>query len=124
VVLGPYTVAPQGLNWTVQITLTFGEPGPPFAPDFLPTRAAGRGRAWYRGDCHLHTVYSDRRRLPSEVAAGARAAKLDFIVSTDHNTSSSHAGAGPVSASGSRSPTTRRSLRSWRSAACRTAPCC
>src|SRR6266511_1091617 len=27
VVLGPYTVAPAGLNWTVQITLTFGERG-------------------------------------------------------------------------------------------------
>jgi hypothetical protein len=96
VVLGPYTVAPQGLNWTVQITLTFGEPGPAFVPDYPPTRAAGRGRAWYRGDGHLHTVYSDGRRLPSEVAAGARAAKLDFIVSTDHNTSSSHGVWGPL----------------------------
>src|SRR6266508_3331032 len=28
--------------------------------------------------------------LPAEVAAGARARKLDFIVSTDHNTSASH----------------------------------
>jgi hypothetical protein len=37
---------------------------------------------------HLHTVHSDGRRLPAEVAVGARAAKLDFIVSTDHNTSS------------------------------------
>src|SRR6266568_2404503 len=90
VVLGPYTVAPAGLNWTVQITLTFGERGPAFVPDFPPTRAKGRGRAWYRGDCHLHTVYSDGRRLPAEVAAGARARKLDFIVSTDHNTSASH----------------------------------
>src|SRR6266542_3819165 len=83
-------VAPAGLNWTVQITLTFGEWGPAFVPDFPPTRAKGRGRAWYRGDCHLHTVYSDGRRLPAEVAAGARARKLDFIVSTDHNTSASH----------------------------------
>src|SRR6266511_2614892 len=90
VVLGPYTVAPAGLNWTVQITLTFGERGPAFVPDFPPTRAKGRGRAWYRGDCHLHTVYSDGRRLPAEVAAGARARRLDFIVSTDHNTSASH----------------------------------
>lgn len=37
---------------------------------------------------HLHTVHSDGRRLPSEVAAGARAARLDYIVSADHNTSS------------------------------------
>ena len=91
VVLGPYQVAPQGMNYQVQVTLTFGDPGPGFTPDYPPTRAKGRGRAWYRGDGHLHTVYSDGRRQPSEVAAGARAAGLDFMVTTDHNTSSSHA---------------------------------
>jgi hypothetical protein len=90
VVLGPYTVAPAGLNWTVKITLTFGDPGPAFVPDYPRTRAKGRGRAWYRGDCHLHTVHSDGRRMPAEVAAEARTRRLDFIVSTDHNTSSSH----------------------------------
>jgi hypothetical protein len=37
---------------------------------------------------HLHSVHSDGRRLPAEVAAAARAARLDFIVSTEHNTSS------------------------------------
>jgi hypothetical protein len=36
-------------------------------------------------------VHSDGRRLPEELAAGARAAGLDFIVSTEHNTSSAHA---------------------------------
>ncbi|MFJ8472279.1 CehA/McbA family metallohydrolase [Kitasatospora sp. NPDC094011] len=96
VVLGPYQVAPQGLDYRVQVTLRFGEPGPEFTPHYPPDRARGRGRAWYRGDCHLHTVYSDGRRLPEEVAAGARAAGLDFIVSTDHNTSSSHAVWGPL----------------------------
>ena len=91
IVLGPYQVAPQGLNYQVQVTLTFGRPGTPFVPNYPPARAKGRGRDWYRGDCHLHTVYSDGKRLPSEVAAGARAAGLDFMVSTDHNTPSSHA---------------------------------
>jgi hypothetical protein len=90
VVLGPYTVAPQGMNYRVEVTLAYGEPGAAFTPNYPPTKAAGRGRAWYRGDCHLHTVYSDGRRLPSEVAAGAREAKLDFITSTDHNTSAAH----------------------------------
>ncbi|MER6813057.1 CehA/McbA family metallohydrolase [Spirillospora sp. NPDC000708] len=90
VVLGPYQVAPQGMDYQVKITLTYGRDGAPFAPKYPPARAKGRGRAWYRGDGHLHTVHSDGRRLPSEVAAGARAAGLDFMVSTDHNTSSSH----------------------------------
>jgi hypothetical protein len=70
------------------VTLEFGPDGPAFVPSHAPRRAAGRGRSWYRGDMHLHTVHSDGRRTPAEVAAGARAAKLDYIVSTDHNTSS------------------------------------
>jgi predicted metal-dependent phosphoesterase TrpH len=91
VVLGPYTVAPQGLNYSVQITLHFGPQGAPFRPNPAPAGAPKkqRGKAWYRGDCHLHTVYSDGRRTPEQLVADARAAGLDFIVSTDHNTSSS-----------------------------------
>ncbi|WP_442910920.1 CehA/McbA family metallohydrolase [Kitasatospora sp. NBC_01266] len=96
VVLGPYQVAPQGLDYSVQVTLSYGEPGPAFTPRYPADRADGRGRAWYRGDCHLHTVYSDGRRLPAEVAAGARAAGLDFMVSTDHNTPASHGIWGPL----------------------------
>ncbi|MER7983408.1 CehA/McbA family metallohydrolase [Streptomyces sp. NPDC095817] len=91
IVLGPYQVAPQGLNYQVQVTLTYGAPGPAAPRHFPPQRAKGHGRAWYRGDCHLHTVHSDGKRQPAEVAAGARAAGLDFMVSTDHNTSSAHA---------------------------------
>lgn len=91
VILGPYTVAPQGLNYQVTITLTFGPQGTPFQPNPAPSTAPAkqRGRSWYRGDCHLHTVYSDGKRTPGELVADARAAGLDFMVSTDHNTSSS-----------------------------------
>jgi hypothetical protein len=94
VVLGPYRVAPQGMGWTVEVTLRFGEPGPAFAPDPAPERAAGRGRGWYRGDLHLHTVHSDGRRTPAELAADARAAGLDFLASTEHNTASASLGWG------------------------------
>jgi hypothetical protein len=88
VILGPYTIAPQGLAYQVTITLRYGDPGPAFVPQPAPHRATGRGRAWYRGDMHLHTVHSDGARLPEELVAAARAAKLDFVVSTEHNTSS------------------------------------
>jgi len=94
VVLGPYTVAPQGLRWEVEVTLGEGPPGPAFVPDPAPERAAGRGRGWYRGDLHLHTVHSDGRRTPAELAAAARAAGLDFVASTEHNTSSANLGWG------------------------------
>jgi hypothetical protein len=99
VLLAPYTVAPQGLDWTVRVTLHYGEPGPAFVPRPAPERARGLGRGWYRGDAHVHTVHSDGQRLPEDVIAAARAAGLDFVVSTEHNTSSAsgfwgrHAGA-------------------------------
>jgi hypothetical protein len=90
VILGPYTVARQGLNYRLDITLRFGEPGPAFRPNPAPetAKAKERGRAWYRGDGHLHTVHSDGRRTPAELAAAARAAGLDFFISTEHNTPS------------------------------------
>ncbi|WP_327409563.1 CehA/McbA family metallohydrolase [Streptomyces sp. NBC_01281] len=90
IALGPYTVAPQGLPYEVTVTLTYGEQAVTPKPVYPPARARGRGRAWYRGDCHLHSWYSDGRRTPAEIAALARAAGLDFINSTDHNTHSSH----------------------------------
>jgi hypothetical protein len=96
VVLGPYTVAPQGLDYSVTVTLAFGDRGDTPAPAYPPERAPGRGRDWYRGDCHLHTVHSDGRRTPEQLVALARAAKLDFINSSDHNTSSAHAQLGPL----------------------------
>ncbi|MFI2203866.1 CehA/McbA family metallohydrolase [Streptomyces sp. NPDC020192] len=90
VALGPYTVAPQGLTYELTITLTYGAAGETPRPVYPPSRARGRGRDWYRGDCHLHSWYSDGRRTPAEIAALARAAGLDFINSSDHNTHSAH----------------------------------
>ncbi|MCS0600331.1 CehA/McbA family metallohydrolase [Streptomyces sp. LP11] len=90
IALGPYTVAPQGLSYEVTVTLTEGAAGPVTEPVYPPERAAGRGRDWYRGDCHLHSWHSDGRRTPQEIAALARAAGLDFVNSSDHNTSAAH----------------------------------
>jgi hypothetical protein len=90
IALGPYTVSPQGLSYELTITLTYGDPGAAPRPVYPPERAKGRGRAWYRGDCHLHSWYSDGRRTPAEIAALARAAGLDFINSSDHNTHAAH----------------------------------
>ncbi|MEV6783817.1 CehA/McbA family metallohydrolase [Streptomyces sp. NPDC051098] len=91
IALGPYTVAPQGLAYEATITLRYGAPGRTPKPVYPPERAKGRGRAWYRGDCHVHSVYSDGRRTLAEIATLARAAGLDFINSSEHNTHSAHA---------------------------------
>ncbi|MFP3991813.1 CehA/McbA family metallohydrolase [Streptomyces sp. E11-3] len=91
IALGPYTVAPDGLAYEVTITLTYGKPDAAPKPVYPPERAKGRGRAWYRGDCHLHSVYSDGRRTTAEIASLARAAGLDFINTSEHNTHAAHA---------------------------------
>jgi len=96
IVLGPYQVAAEGMDYTVNITLDYGPDGAPHRPLYPAQAVAGRGAGWYRGDAHLHTVYSDGKRTPDEVAAGARAARLDFMVSTDHNTPASHGAWGPL----------------------------
>ena len=60
-------------------------------PQFPPRRVAGRGRGWYRGDCHVHSVRSHGGELtPGQLAAGARASGLDFIATTEHNTADMH----------------------------------
>ncbi|MEV7419612.1 CehA/McbA family metallohydrolase [Streptomyces sp. NPDC089919] len=93
IALGPYTVAPQGLAYEVTVTLlpATGDPAPVAVAAAPPARARGRGRAWYRGDCHLHSAHSDGRLTPAEIAARARAAGLDFVNASDHNTHSPHA---------------------------------
>ncbi|WP_326552307.1 CehA/McbA family metallohydrolase [Micromonospora sp. NBC_01813] len=46
---------------------------------------------WYRGDCHLHSTYSHGGELtPAQLAAAARAAGLDFVAATEHNTADAH----------------------------------
>jgi hypothetical protein len=88
--LAPYQVAPAGLTYELAVTFTFGPSTPTPTPTYPPVRIGSTGAGWVRGDCHLHTVYSDGVRTPEQMAAAARAAGLDFIVSTDHNTTSSH----------------------------------
>jgi hypothetical protein len=90
IALGPYTVAPQGLTYEITVTLTYGEPAQAAPVVHPPSSAKGRGRAWYRGDCHLHSWYSDGRRTPAEIGALARAAGLDFINTSEHNTHAGH----------------------------------
>lgn len=58
---------------------------------FPPTQVAGRGRGWYRGDCHVHSVCSNGGELtPAQLVAGARAAGLHFLATTEHNTAETH----------------------------------
>lgn len=46
---------------------------------------------WYRGDCHVHSLYSHGADLtPERLAADARSLGLDFVATTEHNTAAGH----------------------------------
>ena len=52
-------------------------------------RGSSHGPGWYRGDLHSHSNHSDAgERTVAELVDAARAAGLDFIFLTDHNTTS------------------------------------
>src|SRR5262245_250528 len=90
-VLGPVVLNPMGMDWQAQITLTRGvQPSLRPAADYRrAVRRVGQP-GWYRGDLHTHTVHADGRRRIAEMVEAATSAGLDFVVSTDHNTSSAN----------------------------------
>lgn len=89
--LGPVVLNPLGMDWQADITLTRGvQPSLRPMPDVAPATHRHSLPGWYRGDLHTHTVHSDGRRRITEMADAATSAGLDFIVSTDHNTSSAN----------------------------------
>ena len=95
--LGPVVLSPWGMAWQVRVTLDTEPPathnGRPVAQDAASsafTPASVGGARWYRGDLHLHTVHSDGERDPGELVSAAHAGGLDFIVSTEHNTTSAN----------------------------------
>lgn len=88
VALGPFAVVPPGVDYEVTVTLRFGRERRRFRPRPAPRRVRGAGPGWYRGDCHLHTVHSDGRHTQRSLLELAREAGLDFLGSTEHNTSS------------------------------------
>jgi hypothetical protein len=88
VALGPYQIAGAGTPYRVEVTLHFGRRGPRFEPHPAPVAVPGRGTGWYRGDLHVHTVHSDGAQTQAEVIRYAKAAGLDFIGTSEHNTSS------------------------------------
>jgi predicted metal-dependent phosphoesterase TrpH len=87
---GPYVVMPGGIHWEVDITLGF-DPVDTYYQPFPSVARIGAnpnpdGPKWYRGDLHVHSVYSDGKHTPAEVVGFAQQANLNFFVSSEHNT--------------------------------------
>jgi predicted metal-dependent phosphoesterase TrpH len=89
VLLGPYKVAAQGLDYRVEIWFDPGladRPIPPAAPAWARREIASPAEAgWVRADLHSHTVFSDGDSWPVETMAAAWNVGLDVIGITDHN---------------------------------------
>lgn len=88
--LGPYKIAPSGLDYTVRIWFNAG------VASEQPLSRVGDSRSqprlappaepgWRRGDLHCHTVFSDGDSTPQDILSAAAAAGLDFLAITDHN---------------------------------------
>ena len=89
--LGPYKIGPNGLRWNAHIWLDPGievpepKPTPDLASLHRPRIPDAAEPGWYRGDLHMHTIYSDGSGTPADVAVAAVEAGLDFFGITDHN---------------------------------------
>ena len=88
IMLGPYKVGFNGIEYTIQIDCGRADLGE-FVPN-PPPKSVNDEPGWYRGDLHVHTVYSDGKYLSEEIVDLARDAGLDFFFSTEHNTSSAN----------------------------------
>lgn len=87
IALGPYQIISR-VDYEVTITLRYGKAGAAFVPAAAPTEVQETGQGWYRGDLHVHTVHSDGSQTQVDVLGYAKAAGLDFIGTSEHNTSS------------------------------------
>jgi predicted metal-dependent phosphoesterase TrpH len=99
--LGPYKIGPSGLRWEARVWLNPGVPTPEpvsmpdIAAIYRPQLPAAAEPGWYRGDLHMHTIYSDGAGTPVEVAVAAVEHGLDFFGITDHNRAQSPVGLVP-----------------------------
>lgn len=98
-ILGLYRIWAPGADYTVEISaeLTAEDTTPehgrhqPVTPIVYPPQATGPATQWLCGDLQSHTYHSDAQGSPAQLVAKARAAGLDFLAITDHNTISHHA---------------------------------
>jgi hypothetical protein len=86
VIIDVHMVVPGGkVDYTLDIRASF-DPVDGDSPRWATPTLAQRGPGWYRGDLHGHTIHSDASWDVPDLVAAARAAGLDFVTLSDHNT--------------------------------------
>ena len=90
VMLVPTSVKQDGFDWELYVGL---ERSSGLLKSFAahPAREAiNHKEGWYRGDLHMHDVHSDGVYSEAELVQRSKAAGLNFMIPTDHNTNSSN----------------------------------
>lgn len=96
IILGLYCIWEHGADYWIEIEAELGAPeaAPPVpTPALQSVRGSSptdRSMLWLRGDLQCHSEHSDGTDTLAQLAARARALKLDFLAVTDHNTVSHH----------------------------------
>ena len=80
----------EARRYRLGVTALASVDAPPAVAFPRPPEPLVRGRRWYRGELHLHSTHSDGAWTPAEIAERARPRGLDFMVLSDHNTTSSY----------------------------------
>lgn len=93
VVVGKAKIAEEPALYEIEIELrtTATLPAQTERTPYVPASALESTARWYAGDFHVHSLESGDARPPiDEIATFARAAGLDFVHLSDHNTVSQH----------------------------------
>lgn len=89
ILIYPSTIIKAGIEWKLNIKLILGE-GLPETANKPAYKSINNKKGWYRGDLHMHTFHSDGQRTEQNLIDEAFSKKLDFIISTEHNTNSAN----------------------------------
>jgi hypothetical protein len=89
VLIYPSDISDAGIDWRLEIKATKGKETNLFKVN-PANNAINEIPGWYHGDLHMHTLHSDGKRTTQELVEEAHARKLDFIISTEHNTNSAN----------------------------------
>ncbi|MFD1257636.1 CehA/McbA family metallohydrolase [Mucilaginibacter terrae] len=89
ILIYPSSIIKEGIDWTLEVELVSGQHKRPFKM-VTANEQINNKAGWYKGDLHMHTLHSDGKRTQQELTDEASSKRLDYIISTEHNTNSAN----------------------------------